>query len=181
MRIAWQRAGRAVALAGVAALLAVLVWNLTHQPSPPRIGGPAPAFQLGRLDGAGTLSLASLRGRAVVLNFWASWCEPCKAEAGTLERLWQQYRKRGVVFVGVDANDAAGDARRFMRAHGITYPVVHDVGGAVAADKYGVADLPVTYFVDRSGRLVKLTVLGPVSEKAHAEDFRRALRAAIES
>jgi peroxiredoxin len=176
-----KRSAQAVAVLGVAALLALFLWNLTHQPSPPKLGGAAPDFTLDKLDGPGKLDLASLRGHAVVLNFWASWCEPCKSEAPALERLWQQYRGRGVVFVGVDSNDAAGDARKFVSAHDITYPVVHDGNGTVASDKYGVANLPVTYFVNPAGRLVSLTVLGPVSEERHAKDFRRALQAAIDS
>jgi cytochrome c biogenesis protein CcmG/thiol:disulfide interchange protein DsbE len=181
MRRHVMRGGQGLAVAGVTALLGLLVWNLTHQPSPPRVGGPAPNFRLDRVNGSGTLDLASLRGRPVVLNFWASWCVPCKQEAPTLERLWHEYRSQGVVFVGVDSNDAVSDARRFLSAHGITYPVVHDANGIVAANKYDVANLPVTHFVDRSGRLVSVTVLGPVSEKAHADEFRRGLKAAMRS
>src|SRR5215212_7828694 len=93
--------GQVVALAGVAVLLVVLIWRLTHRPALLELGGPAPGFSLARLDRDGTLDLASLRGRPVVLNFWASWCGPCKREAATLEQLWQHYRKQGVVFVGI--------------------------------------------------------------------------------
>jgi cytochrome c biogenesis protein CcmG, thiol:disulfide interchange protein DsbE len=168
-----------VALAAVVALFAVLVWRLTHQPSGPKLGGPAPGFSLERLDGGGKLALSSLRGRAVVLNFWASWCDPCKREAPTLERLWHRYRSRGVVFVGIDANDAASDARRFLRAHGITYPTVHDAHGLVAANSYNVANMPMTFFVDRTGRLVDTRVLGPVSEKRFGDEFERGLQAAL--
>jgi cytochrome c biogenesis protein CcmG/thiol:disulfide interchange protein DsbE len=173
--------GQVAALATVAVLLGVLVWHLTHRPAPPKVGGPAPAFSLGRLDRSGTLELASLRGRAVVLNFWASWCGPCKREAPALEQLWHQYRSKGVVFVGVDANDAASDARRFIRAHGITYPVVHDAHGLVAANSYDVDPLPVTFFIDKAGRLIGAPVLGPVSEKRFADAFRRNLQAALAS
>ena len=136
-------------------------------------------FALQRLNGTGTLRLASLRGKAVVLNFWASWCPPCKAEAPVLERLWRQYRGKGVVFVGIDSNDASSDARRFLSAHGITYPVVSDKNGLVAANSYDVADLPVTYFVNRQGRLVGTHVLGSVSK--YESEFRSALAAAMRS
>jgi cytochrome c biogenesis protein CcmG, thiol:disulfide interchange protein DsbE len=170
---------QAAAIAAVVALLVVLVWRLTHQHAAPRIGGPAPTFSLSRLNGSGTLRLESLRGKAVVLNFWASWCGPCKAEAPALERLWKQYRSRGVVFIGIDTNDAAGDARRFLTAHGITYPVVSDKNGILAANSYGIADLPVTYFVDRRGRLVATHLLGPVNK--FASGFRTALAAAMAS
>jgi cytochrome c biogenesis protein CcmG/thiol:disulfide interchange protein DsbE len=171
-------AAQAAAVAGVAALLAVLVWRLTHQSPPPKAGGPAPAFTLHRLDGGGSLSLASLRGRTVVLNFWASWCDPCKREAPALERLWRRDRGHGVVILGVDTNDSSGDARRFMSAHGITYPVVSDPRGLVAANRYDIADLPVTYVIDRQGRIVGGRVVGPISDKAFAADFARDLDAA---
>jgi cytochrome c biogenesis protein CcmG, thiol:disulfide interchange protein DsbE len=172
-------AAQAVGVGVVLALLVVLVWRLTHRPSPPKVGGPAPGFALRRLNGTGTLRLASLRGKAVVINFWASWCGPCKSEAPVLEKLWQEYRGKGVVFVGVDSNDASGDALRFMNAHGITYPVVSDKNGLVAANRYDVADLPVTYFVDRRGRLVGRHVLGPVNE--YTSQFRSALATAMRS
>jgi len=169
--------GQAVAVAVVVALFVVLVWRLTHRTSPPKIGGPAPAFALERLNGTGTLRLASLRGKAVVLNFWASWCNPCKAEAPTLEKLWRQYRGKGVVFIGVDSNDASSDARRFLNAHGITYPVVSDTNGLVAANRYDIAVLPVTYFVNRQGRLVSTHIVGGVDE--YTSEFHSALAAAM--
>jgi cytochrome c biogenesis protein CcmG, thiol:disulfide interchange protein DsbE len=168
---------QAVAVAGVVALAVVLGWRLTHQSSPPKIGGPAPTFALQRLDATGTLSLASLRGKAVVLNFWASWCGPCKAEAPALEKLWRQYRGRGVVFVGVDSNDASSDARRFLAAHRITYPVVSDKNGLVAANRYDVAVLPVTYFVNRRGHLVATHIAGGVNE--YTSEFENALAVAM--
>jgi len=171
--------GQAVAVAVVVSLFIVLVWRLTHRTTPPKIGGPAPTFSLQRLNGAGTLTLASLRGKAVVLNFWASWCAPCKSEAPLLEQLWRQYRGKGVVFVGIDSNDAAGDARRFVAAHGITYPVVSDKNGLVAANRYDIADLPVTYFVDRRGRLVATHLLGAVNKDT--SEFRSALATAMRS
>ncbi|HET7572522.1 MAG TPA: TlpA disulfide reductase family protein [Gaiellaceae bacterium] len=172
---------QAVALACVGALGAVLVWRLTHRPPPPKVGGPAPAFSLSRLDGGGTVSLASLRGKTVVLNFWASWCGPCKREAPQLEKLWRQYRGKGVVVLGVDSGDVAGDARRFLSAHGVTYPVVTDPDQTVSADSYRLPGLPATFVVDRRGRLVGDGVLGPISEKAYADRFHRNLEAALRS
>jgi cytochrome c biogenesis protein CcmG/thiol:disulfide interchange protein DsbE len=181
MRTRLKLAAQALAVAGVAALLTVLVWRLTHRPSPPPIGGPAPAFSLDRLNGRGKMTLASLRGKTVVLNFWASWCDPCKREAPELEQLWRQYRGKGVVVIGVDSNDASSDARRFVAAHAITYPVVRDPNGLVAANRYDIAALPVTYVIDPEGRVVGSRVLGPISEKAYADAFRRNLDAALGS
>jgi cytochrome c biogenesis protein CcmG/thiol:disulfide interchange protein DsbE len=98
-------------------------------------------------------ALSSLRGKTVVLNFWASWCLPCKKEAPLLERAWQKWRARGVVVVGVDANDFASDGRRFMRRYKITYPVVHD-GPGNWLDDYGLTGFPETFFVRPDGRIV---------------------------
>lgn len=172
-------AGRTAAVVVVVALLVVLVWRLTHQSSPPKAGAAAPRFALRRLDGTGTLSLESLRGKAVVLNFWASWCGPCKSEAPVIEQLWREYKGKGVVFVGIDTNDASSDARRFVTSHGITYPVVLDKNGIVAANRYDIADLPVTYFVNREGRLIGAHILGGVNKSVSS--FRRNLAAAMKS
>ena len=170
--------GQVVALAVVAGLLGLLVWRLTHQSKPPKIGGPAPAFSLRRLDTNGTLALASLRGKPVVLNFWASWCVPCKGEAKMLEDAWQRYRSQGVVFVGIDWHDVKSDARRFLDHHGVTYPTVLDGSGSIT-DRYGVVGVPETYFIDRRGRLVGEHIVGTVVNQK--DRFRSGVEAALGS
>jgi len=172
---------QALAVAGVGLLGTLLVWNLTHQTPPPKVGAPAPAFSLQRLSGNGDLSLRSFRGKTVVLNFFASWCNPCKREAPVLEHLWQQDRERGLVVLGVDANDSRGDARRFVHAHDLSYPVVFDHDGRIAANRYAIADLPVTYVLNPKGRIVGGQILGPVSEHAHSEALTRYVHAALQS
>lgn len=170
-------AGQLAALAAVGALLGVLVWRLTHESKPARTGGPAPLFTARLLAGDGTLSLASLRGKPVVLNFFQSSCEPCKAESKVLEAAYRRYRSEGVVFVGVDFQDAVGDARRFVRVHGITYPVVRDPGAIVT--RYGLIGTPETFFVDRRGRLASEPILGTVVNQT--KGFEHGIRAAIDS
>jgi cytochrome c biogenesis protein CcmG/thiol:disulfide interchange protein DsbE len=164
--------GQALALGLVASLLALLVWKLAHQPSVPK--GAAPTFSLPRLDRGGELGLAALRGKAVVLNFWASWCAPCKDEAPELEAASRRWRSRGVVVVGIDSQDFRGDARRFARRHGVTYPLVHD-GKGKTRDDYGVTGLPETFFVDRSGKLVGDHIQGPVTERQLNDNIVLAL------
>jgi cytochrome c biogenesis protein CcmG, thiol:disulfide interchange protein DsbE len=166
---------------GVGILATLLVWKLTHQTPPPKVGSPAPAFSLQRLTGEGDVSLRSLRGKAVVLNFFASWCGPCKREAPALERFWQQHRDRKLVVLGIDSNDSRGDALRFIRAHGVTYPVVSDPNGRLAGNSYDIANLPATYVLNPRGRIVGGEILGPVSDHAYAETLVRYVDAALKS
>ena len=140
--------GQVLAVALVAGLLGLLVWKVAHGSG--KTAQPK-NFDLPRLDRPGRLELASLRGKVVVLNFWASWCIPCKQEAPTFERIWRQYRSKGVIVLGVDSSDASGDARSFMRRYDLTYPVVHD-GGRGLWGPYGLSFLPVTRVIDRRGK-----------------------------
>ena len=180
MRGRLKLGAQAVAAAGVGVLGALLIWNLTHQTPPPKVGGKAPAFSLRRLSGGGDLSLASFRGKTVVLNFFASWCDPCKREAPALEQLWRQYRGRGVVVFGIDSNDPRGDGLRFVHAHGITYPIVSDPNESQAL-RYGIPGLPGTYVINSRGRVVGAEIAGPISDQPFAKDFKRYLDAALKA
>jgi cytochrome c biogenesis protein CcmG, thiol:disulfide interchange protein DsbE len=162
------------ALACVAGLLALLVWKLTHQQHAPPVGSPAPAFTLPRLDGSGSVSLASLRGHPVVLNFWASWCKPCKSEAQVLEQEWLRYRSRGVDFVGVDYHDLGSEARTFVSAHGLTFPMLDDGPGGVTGS-YGISQVPETYVLDANGKVVA-HLAGPINNGGLGSEFRAALK-----
>ena len=171
---------QALALGVVTGLLALLVWRLTHQPHPVKIGGPAPSFALDRLDGGGKLDLASLRGKAVVLNFWASWCGPCKSESQALQKAYLEYRGRGVVVLGVDYHDLVSDARSFVAKHGLTYPIVRDRTGLVS-DRYDLTGVPETFFVSRRGRLVGYHIEGPIDHGANVGKFKAGVEAALGS
>jgi peroxiredoxin len=115
--------------------------------------GPAPDFKLPRLTGAGRLSTDHLDGSPYVINFWATWCDPCRKEMPAFEKVWQKYKSRGVVIVGVNINDDLGDAREFVGELGITYPLVVDENDELATE-LGVKGLPQTFFVDTAGDIV---------------------------
>ena len=136
----------------------------------------APALELPTLDGDREISLASLRGKAVVLNFWASWCEPCKRETPMLQRAYERHRDEGLVVLGVNAQDFRTDARRFAERYGVTYPLVHD-GPGESLQEFGLAGFPETWWVDRSGRLVAY-VQGEFSEAELERNIERALERA---
>lgn len=172
---------RGAAVALVLVLLGLLSWKLIYGDS----GGAAqalsegksplaPLFDLPRLDRPGRLALRSLRGNVVVLNFWASWCVPCKNEAPRLERAWQRWKGKGVVFVGVDAQDLANAAKGFMRRYRITYPNVHD-GSGTTLPPYGVTGFPETFFVDRTGYLTTQHITGATT----VAELNTSIRAAL--
>jgi cytochrome c biogenesis protein CcmG, thiol:disulfide interchange protein DsbE len=165
---------QALAVGLVALLLALLIWKVAHGSGKKAAPGkPAPDFTLSRIDGRGKLQLASLRGKVVVLNFWASWCYPCKEEAPALAAAAKRWPGR-VVVLGVDVNDFAGDARRFARKYGLDYPLVHD-NHNVTSPSYGLTGLPETFFIDRRGRVV-VHVPGQVKEAEIQDGVQRALR-----
>lgn len=135
----------------------------------------APDFSLQRLNGEGPLQLRSLRGSAVVLNFWASWCVPCKQEAPLLEAAARQHRSAGLVVVGIDAQDFRSDARGFVERYRLTYPVVRDDGTSTLTH-YDVTGFPETWFIDRSGHLVGEHVQGPLTRERLARNIAIASR-----
>jgi cytochrome c biogenesis protein CcmG/thiol:disulfide interchange protein DsbE len=173
--------GQALAVALVAGLLALLIWKVAHQDAGAadqlRQGKTtrAPDFDLPRLEGGGKLSLASLRGRVVVLNFWGTWCDPCRAEAPLLVAAYRRWQPRGVEFVGIDVKDFSGDAKRFVHRYGITYPIVRDKE-AKTATAYGTFLFPETYVVDRDGMLLE-RLQGQLKEGELDRAVARSLRA----
>ena len=115
----------------------------------PLVGHSAPTFTLPSIDG-GTVSLSRFRGQVVVVNFWASWCNDCLLEHGVLGQAWQRYRDQGVVVLGVVYQDAASNARRYVRELGGSWPQAMDAGSKTAI-AYGVRGVPETFFISRNG------------------------------
>ena len=137
---------------------------------------PAPDFALQRLGGQGDVQLRQLRGSPVVLNFWASWCPPCRDEAPVLESAAQRYGAQGVKFVGIDVWDTEGDGARFLQDYKVGYPNVIDPLGRVSID-YGLTGTPETVFIDRRGVLQR-KYIGPLSQDAVDSLVGELLRAA---
>jgi cytochrome c biogenesis protein CcmG/thiol:disulfide interchange protein DsbE len=177
-----MRALRAVAVASVLALLGLLVWDLAHQNGPGVAVAVdegkavvAPKLDLPRLNGEGNLSLASLRGKVVVVNFWQSSCYPCKLEARDIAEASRAWAGKGVVFVGVNAQDLKSSARAYMKRYGVSYPNVRDAIGKTWP-KWGVTAVPETFFIDRRGRVVPPHITGQASRDAIDQGIRRALK-----
>ena len=122
----------------------------------------APALTLPALDGGGTVSLADHRGKVVVLNYWASWCEPCREESPLLERWHRRIAPRGGLVLGVDVHDVTSDAREFIRRYRLTYPMARDADGRTQRE-FGVVAYPETIVIDRAGRIAAVR-RGPVDE-----------------
>jgi cytochrome c biogenesis protein CcmG/thiol:disulfide interchange protein DsbE len=160
----WQVVRVATVLA-ILALMVVLALAFRRDPQDIRtgtIGQPAPAFDLERLDEPGRLRLADLAGKIVIVNFFASWCVPCKEEAPTLVRVWERYRKADVVFIGIVYQDSPQAAKDFHERLGQTWPIAID-DNARTSIAFGVFGVPETYFVGKDGR-IEGRQIGPIGE-----------------
>jgi cytochrome c biogenesis protein CcmG, thiol:disulfide interchange protein DsbE len=179
----WVARGAAIVVA--AAFLALLAYGLATKGPDKTIDDslarskatPAPNFtldvlsrgrggnaKLARATADGRLSLRELRGSPVILNFWASWCIPCRDEAPNLQGTWEVERADGVIVLGLDQQDITDDARVFIDEFALTYPMVRD-GGDDTAHRYGNTGIPETYFISARGDVVG-HVIGAVSNNA---------------
>jgi cytochrome c biogenesis protein CcmG/thiol:disulfide interchange protein DsbE len=178
--------GQVIAVAAVVGLLALLGWKLAFGDGSGAAGAlaggdnpVAPDFTLPRIDAeGGELTFSSLKGKAVVVNFWASWCIPCKDEAPELQKTYEQYRDQGLVVLGIDAKDFRQDGKRFLERFGLTYPVVDDGKGSTLG-KWGVRGFPETFFVDREGRLVGEVIEGGIDLERNRERYAEGIRLAL--
>lgn len=150
---------------GLFALVLVLALGFRRDPQDIRtgtVGHAAPAFDLERLDAPGRIRLADLAGKVVVVNFFASWCIPCKEEAPALVRVWERYRTSDVTFVGVVYQDGPDAAKAFHERMGQTWPVGADDTGRTAL-AFGVFGVPETYFIGKDG-VIAGRHIGPIDE-----------------
>jgi cytochrome c biogenesis protein CcmG, thiol:disulfide interchange protein DsbE len=160
----------------IVGVLLVFVWFLAvglqrQNVSERRASGAAPEFEFVTFNGE-TVRLADLRGQGVVVNFWASWCEPCRAEAALLEAAWRREQANGIVFIGLDYLDQEHSALAYIDEFGISYPNGVDLQSA-AARRYGIQGVPETFFIDPEGEITSM-VIGPLTTEA---DLNRRLDA----
>lgn len=153
--------GRTLVILAVVALLSLLGWGLARAQEGPKGSGLAPDFTLETFDGQ-SVTLGDLRGQVVVINFWASWCPPCREEAAYLEATWRKYRDQGVVFLGIDYVDTEPAALEYIAEFDITYPNGPDIGTRIS-QAYRIQGVPETFYVGVDGTLrgVKIGPLVP--------------------
>jgi cytochrome c biogenesis protein CcmG/thiol:disulfide interchange protein DsbE len=163
-------------MAGAAIVLivaALLLYSVAAEPSePPLVGSPVPDFEFTALDGS-RMSLGAHRGEVVVVNFFASWCTPCREEAAALEETWREYQDQGVQFYGIAYKDADSKARAFLEEFDVSYPSTVDTRNRTARE-YGVTGVPETFVVDREGLLVR-HFLGPIKQAQLSQEIELAL------
>lgn len=172
--MAWRRI--LITLGVILPLVGILAYGFSRDPRyipSPLLGREAPSFNVTLFDGS-MLSLNELRGKVVFINFWASWCPPCRAEARELEAAWQRFKEQDVVFLGINIQDTAAAADEYIKEFGITYPNGRDAHGKIAID-YGVWGIPETFFVDATGRITYKHVgtLGTPLISAKLDEARR--------
>ena len=169
-----KAAGQLGALALVLGLLGLLIWKIvSDEPPVARVGEPVPRFDLPTLSGDDRIAVADHVGKPIVINFWATWCGPCRSEAPLLERAWRKYRDQ-VVFIGVDIQDFTGDAKSFVDKYDLTYPIAYD-GPAKLWEPWGLTGLPETFLVGRDGTIVD----HKIGEYTDAAELDAAIRKAL--
>jgi cytochrome c biogenesis protein CcmG, thiol:disulfide interchange protein DsbE len=167
-------------IAGLIALMLIALNGGAQKGNRPVVGAPAPDFALDLYAGytgglPSSTSLAALRGKVVVMNFWASWCGPCHDEADALQRVHERFKDRGVVFLGIDVLDTERDAGAYLTRYGVTYANGLDVAQRISGQIYRVTGQPETFIIDTDGR-VHSVIIGPTSEQSLTQKIEDALK-----
>jgi peroxiredoxin len=137
------------------------------------VGESAPSFTLVDLDG-NQVSLSNFRGKAVFVNFWATWCPPCRAEMPEMEAVYQEYKNKDVVVIGVNVLESEDDVRQFVEQGGYSWTFLLDVSGEVAAN-YEVVSIPASFFIDREG-IIQAVNIGSMTEQVMERKLAEAMR-----
>ena len=130
------------------------------------VGEAAPNFELQNLDGQ-SISLSSLRGKPVLVNFWATWCGPCVSEMPYIQEIHEEWSDRGLMVLAINIGDSAAEAEQFLQEHNLSLPVLLDTRNVVAS-QYGIRAIPTTFFIDKDG-IVRNKVIGAFPSKAAIE------------
>jgi cytochrome c biogenesis protein CcmG, thiol:disulfide interchange protein DsbE len=153
----------------VLALLGLLAFGLLEEGDSVAVGDRAPDKELELLDGSGSASLADYRGQWVLVNFWASWCKPCRDEAPALEAFQRRHGGRDFTVLGIALDDTTEDSLAFVEEYGLTYPQLRDADGDERKDAYGMTGFPESFLVDPEGDIA-LIRRGPVDERILTEE-----------
>ena len=161
-RAQWNVLIAVILVAGIAWMAASRVTSDQDTRTSGRRG--TPDFTLDTLDG-GTFKLSAQMGQPVVVNFWATWCPPCRAEFPAFEQVYHNNRAKGLIVVGVNVAEAPEVAGQFVREAGVTFPIALDVSGEVT-ELYRIQGMPTTFFIGRDGKIKDTIIGGPLGEAA---------------
>jgi cytochrome c biogenesis protein CcmG, thiol:disulfide interchange protein DsbE len=165
---------RTVIILGAALFIGLLALRLVQtNTSEHRADGTAPDFEFITFDGE-TITLAELRGKGVVLNFWASWCDPCREEADLLEQTWRREEANGIIFLGLAYLDQEPASKDYLAEFDITYPNGPDLRSQVAR-RYVIKGVPETFFIDPEGKIAE-TVIGPIVNQRQLDGLLDKIR-----
>ncbi len=168
-----SRSGRAALGLLVVALLGLILAQACTPSSGVNVGELAPDFTLVDLEG-NQVTLSDFRGKTVFLNFWATWCPPCRAEMPEMEAVYQEYKDKGVVVIGVDIMEAESEVRQFVEQGGYSWTFVLDTSGEVAGN-YEIAAIPTSFFIDREG-VIQVVNIGAMTKRAMEDKLAEAMR-----
>ena len=166
--------GSFVLLGAIVIVAIIFALQLARQKQTQPTAGPAPDFTVTTYDGE-EISLSALRGQVVVVNFWASWCIPCRDEAPILEAAWQRYRDQGVVILGIAYVDTPTNSLAFMDEFDITYPNAPDTGTRISG-AYHITGVPETFVIDKDGQIAAF-YFAQVTEPTFSSTIERLLQA----
>ena len=147
-------------------LTGVLLVTGCSEPSGARVGEPAPDFQLENLAGQ-SISISDLQGKPVLLNFWATWCSPCRAEMPYLQQIYEEWSDKGLVLLAIDIGEGPSQIKEFLEANNLSLPVLLDSDKSVA-QKYNIWGIPTTFFIDKDG-IIQVKIIGAFPNKTAIE------------
>jgi peroxiredoxin len=158
---------RLIAILVVILTAGLVITGCTAGPEPTAtVGNVAPDFQLQNLDGQ-SITLSSLKGNPVLINFWATWCQPCASEMPYLQEIHNEWSDKGLIVLAINWGESASEVEQFLQAHNLSLPVLLDTK-KVVAEKYGIRAFPTTFFINKDG-IIQAKIIGAFPDKAAIE------------